>query len=574
MSYLVLARKFRPQTFESVVGQEHISRGLANAIITGRAPHALLLTGPRGVGKTTTARIFAKALNCQNRPEQAELEKLPFEEALKKVEPCNECVNCQEISKSSSLSVWEVDGASNNSVENVRDLIESLRALPPPGSRFKIYIVDEVHMLSVAAFNALLKSLEEPPPNTVFIFATTEPHRVPDTVISRCQRHDFHRIPTSAIESKLSEIASEEGVRVDAAALRLIARKAAGGMRDAESMLDRVIGFSSEAADLNSVERILGFLDRQIFTDLIRAVCSHEPARCFEIIGRIFDQSVDLRAFLADFVLSWRNVLAIRIASDSKRPWEDSELAEQLGLAGEELTQLKAATPELSVFDAQRLFDIAAKTADHCVTPAFPRYLLEAGVAKMSTLESLRPIAEIAALFDGDRAAQKPALRTATPAKSVVNAESPAVEPTLPVERGPLVWADFVSTVRAATEKVLAEYLQRVTPRSFRPGVFSVEGTDFYLSALQEPQMHQTLKKLLARYSGVQAWAFDFQPIVATAKQAGGAAAPGSLRAEEQRAELERDRAVTVEAQNSDAVKNALSAFSGSRVDRVSVIKE
>ena len=210
--------------FSAVAGQEHITQALINAIARDRVPHALLFCGPRGVGKTTCARVLAKALNCTGR----EL-KVGSKQEIEEIEPCGECSNCKEISSSSSMAVWEVDGASNNSVENVRDLIDSLISAPPPGSKYKIYIIDEVHMLSVAAFNALLKSLEEPPPNTIFVFATTEPHKIPDTVISRCQRHDFRRISFPVIAARLKEIAEKEGVKVAPGVAEFVARKAQGG---------------------------------------------------------------------------------------------------------------------------------------------------------------------------------------------------------------------------------------------------------------------------------------------------------------------------------------------------------
>ncbi|MCB0310377.1 MAG: DNA polymerase III subunit gamma/tau, partial [Bdellovibrionales bacterium] len=200
MSYLVFARKYRPDSFATVSGQEHVTQTLSNAIKRDCVAHAYVFSGPRCVGKTSIARIFAKALNCENGPTAT---------------PCLECQNCKEISQGTSLAVREIDGASHNSVDNVRELIDSFRSLPAPGTRYKVYIIDEVHMLSLSAFNALLKSLEEPPPHTVFILATTEPHKIPDTVMSRCQRHDFRSLSLESIQSRLADIAEKESLKID-----------------------------------------------------------------------------------------------------------------------------------------------------------------------------------------------------------------------------------------------------------------------------------------------------------------------------------------------------------------------
>ena len=213
MSYLVLARKYRPAGFNSVSGQEHVTRTLSNAIKLDKVVHAFLFTGPRGVGKTSVSRILSKALNCQN----------PHE-----TEPCQECASCKEIGQGNSLAVREIDGASHNSVDNVRELVDSFKTLPPPGYKYKVYIIDEVHMLSISAFNALLKSLEEPPPNTVFILATTEVHKIPDTVISRCQRHDFRALAIGSIEARLKEICQFEGIEAEQEAITLVARLSDG----------------------------------------------------------------------------------------------------------------------------------------------------------------------------------------------------------------------------------------------------------------------------------------------------------------------------------------------------------
>jgi len=262
MSYLVLARKWRPQTFDEIVGQEHIARTLSNALRSGKVAHAFLFTGLRGVGKTTAARILAKALNCEKGPTPT---------------PCNACVNCQEITAGNAVDVLEIDGASNTGVDDVREIIENVR-YQPAKSRFKIYIIDEVHMLSTSAFNALLKTLEEPPPHVKFIFATTDPHKVPHTIHSRCQRYDFKRIPLRLIADRLAHITRSEGVTISDRVLFLIAREGEGSMRDAQSLLDQVIAFAGKTVRDEDVGTALGLADRKVLYAVAEAIVERNPA--------------------------------------------------------------------------------------------------------------------------------------------------------------------------------------------------------------------------------------------------------------------------------------------------------
>ncbi|MGQ9653584.1 MAG: DNA polymerase III subunit gamma/tau, partial [Thermodesulfobacteriota bacterium] len=246
MAYLVLARRWRPQRFEDVIGQRHVTQTLQNAILSNRVAHAFLFSGARGVGKTTVARILAKALNCEAGPTP---------------HPCGQCDSCREITDGISLDVQEIDGASNTHVDDVRELMDGLRYRPAKG-RYRIYIIDEVHMLSGHAFNALLKTLEEPPPHVVFIFATTEPQKIPLTVVSRCQRYDFKRIPLADIVGHLERISLAEGIRVDRDTLLAIAKEAQGSLRDAQSLLDQVISYAGDNITREAVQEVLGRLDR------------------------------------------------------------------------------------------------------------------------------------------------------------------------------------------------------------------------------------------------------------------------------------------------------------------------
>ena len=300
MAYVVLARKWRPLTFADLVGQEHVSRTLGNAIATDRVAHAFLFTGVRGVGKTTSARILAKALNCENGPT---------------AEPCLKCAPCVEIGNGSDMDVQEIDGASYNGVDEVRKLQDGL-PFRPARDRFKIYIVDEVHMLSKAAWNAFLKTLEEPPPHVKFIFATTEVDKVPVTILSRCQRYDFKLIGIDAIAARLRKVLAAEEVEADDEALRIVAREAAGSMRDAMSLLDQVIawiGGSGEKLTAEEVARVLGVASRSVLHNIGTALLDGEPARCIEIVGKLAEQgfslgnvSRDLLQYLRDLVVGQR----------------------------------------------------------------------------------------------------------------------------------------------------------------------------------------------------------------------------------------------------------------------------
>jgi DNA polymerase-3 subunit gamma/tau len=297
MSYLVLARKWRPQSFDEIVGQEHISQTLMNAIRSNRVAHAFLFTGVRGVGKTTAARVLAKALNCVQGPTPT---------------PCNSCVNCREITAGSAVDVLEIDGASNTGVDDVREIIENVR-YQPAKSRFKIYIIDEVHMLSTSAFNALLKTLEEPPPHVKFIFATTDPHKVPHTIHSRCQRYDFKRIPFRLIADRLMHIARSDGVEVSDRALFLIAREGEGSMRDAQSLFDQVIAFAGKTVRDEDVVAALGLADRKMLYAVADAIVDRNPVRALELLNELHLYGQDMRRFARELLEHFRNLSVTRI---------------------------------------------------------------------------------------------------------------------------------------------------------------------------------------------------------------------------------------------------------------------
>jgi DNA polymerase-3 subunit gamma/tau len=296
MSYLVLARKYRPQTFNEVCAQEHITRALTNALEMNRVAHAYLFTGPRGVGKTSLARIYAKSLNCVHGPTP---------------NPCNVCANCVDITEGKSMDVIEIDAASNTGVGDVRELQREM-IYKPVNSRFKVYIIDEVHMLSKSAFNALLKTLEEPPDDIIFIFATTEPQKVLPTIVSRCQRYDFRRMPIEAIIGQLRSIIAKENLTAEDDALFFIAKKADGGMRDALSLLDQTISYGQHGITAKQVFDLFGILPYEAFIDVMKAVMKRQSAKTLDILHRILEEGNDLQEFLNGLLDFLRGMLLLK----------------------------------------------------------------------------------------------------------------------------------------------------------------------------------------------------------------------------------------------------------------------
>lgn len=344
MSYTVMARKRRPQAFETVVAQSHVTTTLQNAIRLGRVAQSYLFSGPRGTGKTTTARLLAMALNCEQGPT---------------AEPCGECASCVAIRQGSSLDVLEIDGASNRGIDEIRQLREEVGYAASQGKR-KVYIIDEVHMLTTEAFNALLKTLEEPPAHVVFVFATTEAHKVPETILSRCQRYNFRRIPPVAIVEELKKAVDEEGVTAEESALFLIARKADGGMRDALSLLDQVIAFSDADITEDAVQNLLGLIPRDVYFGLTQAIVDRDGARALEIVDELTREGSDLGEFVTGLMAHFRHLLIACAAGDltdenlpeSDRvqyaevaaQFEEADLVRMLNAVGELETQISRVT--------------------------------------------------------------------------------------------------------------------------------------------------------------------------------------------------------------------------------------
>ena len=300
-NFVVTARKWRPQRFEDVVGQEHITSTLKNAIKEKRIAHAYLFTGPRGVGKTTTARILAKTLNCENR---------------KNSEPCNECEMCKSIQNSQLIDIIEIDGASNRGIDEIRTLRDSVKYAPARG-KYKVYIIDEIHMLTKESFNAFLKTLEEPPEHIIFIFATTDVHKVPLTIISRCQRYDFRRIQLDKIKETLKMIADEEKIKIDDKTLTIIAKKADGALRDAESYFDQVVAFSKGKIDSELVSQMLNLIDEELYFNISDAVLQKDYKVVFQISEKIYKNGWDFNDFIEGLIEHFRNILSTIVTNST-----------------------------------------------------------------------------------------------------------------------------------------------------------------------------------------------------------------------------------------------------------------
>jgi len=518
MSYLVLARKWRPQSFEDIAGQGHITRTLQNAIRTQRIAHAYLFTGVRGVGKTTAARVVAKALNCEKGPTPT---------------PCNECSHCQEITNGSSIDVLEIDGASNRGIDEIRQIIEHVR-YQPAQCRFKIYIIDEVHQVTKDAFNALLKTLEEPPPSVKFILATTEPHRLPETILSRCQRFDFRRIALREIVQRLDDIAKKEGLKITPGALVLLAREADGSMRDAQSLLEQVLACAAPgsetggapAVDESLLQDILGLAQRRLLYDLSAAVFQGDARRCVEIVAEAAAQGRDLGRLSRDLVEHFRNLMVARLSGEKA-----AATGSLLDLPDQEIADLVAQAQELSLETLLDYFDFMAAGDEEVARSAHPRFALETAVIRLATLPKTLPVSELLERLEKLEGRFSGTARpAATRPKETAAPVQPAAAPSAKFEAGvggdkDDAWQGFVAFV-GREKKFLASHLQPCTVLELGPGRLKIGVSErHHMSYLDDADNLSTLKSLAKQFFSAD-MSLTLTPLAVDAEAQAGAVAP------------------------------------------------
>ena len=494
MSYEVFARKYRPQTFDDIVGQTHVTRTLKNAVEQNRLAHAYLFVGPRGTGKTSTARILAKALNCIHGPT---------------VTPCGKCDNCREIAGGNSLDVIELDAASNRGIDDVRELRDNVRYAPAKG-RFKIYIIDEVHMLTKEAANALLKTLEEPPKHVIFCLATTEPEKLPITILSRCQRFDLHRIATNLIAQQLQSIATKEKLTLSAAAAHAIARGAEGGMRDAESMLDQLVAFCGEKIEEADVLNVFGFTSQQMVADFVGRILRGETADALALLHEQCEAGKDMMKLMSDTIAYLRDLLVFKVKPDALSDEASTEtraaFAEQAPLLEtdrvlEIIDQFAAAEGRMKWAPNKKLhFEVAVIRAIQTLDST----TLDEVIDNLNALRDGNPVAAVAGRSPGSKKADVARAREPTITKSLAN--DPA--PTTDVNE---IWGKVVAQIKTR-RPFIKSWIEEAHP-------LGVSGRNFELGFPNDQRMvmehlssranREFLEALLKEISGRE-WALKF----------------------------------------------------------------
>jgi DNA polymerase-3 subunit gamma/tau len=565
MSYLVLARKYRPMTFDEVVGQATLTRTLQNALRSGRLGHAFLFSGARGVGKTTTARILAKALNCAKADGPTP-------------EPCLACPSCTEIAEGRSLDVQEIDGATNNGVEQVRELRESAR-YNPARDRFKVWIIDEVHMLSTGAFNALLKTLEEPPPKVKFIFATTEYHKLPDTILSRCQQYDFRMIPAREIQGHLRKVAQAEGIKVSDESLARLARAAEGSARDALSLFDQVLSFSGNEVKDEDLHALLGLIDRELLLTVSRALLAGDSLALLDLVEKLSEYGADYRNFARELLLHFRELLVVKVA-----PAESALLTP---VVPEERERLKPLAEALAEEDLLRMIDVMTKAETDLRWAQDPRVTLELALLKLVQMRRLLPFSELVDRVErlaagvpaatapallrpeaGSRSASRPVVEAPVVA-ALASSPAPPASPPPPSVSIPMAGAAPTPAAAAAplgsAEAVLEALVKAAETRpsllqALRGAAARFDGDTLALEVSADwsafAAMHlDEYRELLGRTAGKSV---KLRIGAASSVQASGPA-PSSL-------DVRRERLIK-EAQKEPAVQEALDLFEGRLVD-------
>lgn len=494
MAYIVTARKWRPQKFSEVVGQEHITATLKNAIKTNRIAHAYLFTGPRGVGKTTTARILAKTLNCLN-PKDAE--------------PCNECEMCKSILNSQSLDIIEIDGASNRGIDEIRTLRESVKYAPTKG-KYKVYIIDEVHMLTRESFNAFLKTLEEPPGHTIFIFATTDVHKVPLTIISRCQRFDFRRIQMNTIKELLGKIAKEEKIEIDDKTLTIIARKADGALRDAESYFDQVVSFCGNKIDASTVSHMLNLVDDELFFMISDAVLQKNFKTVFEVTKILYENGWDFVDFIDGLTEHFRNILTVILT-------ERTELIETAEIYREKYINY---LDKFTEGDILRLLNFLNKTRQELRFSQNQKLKVEISLSHLIGLEKSATISGMISGLSEKKSPevknpQSPAFKINYPEKtsasqqqnlvkngsrpSVKQKKSPQPDPSaaLSLESVKSRWEGFVDTVMKEKALIFGPFLNSVELSDLNANNLEIISADSHAKKIVENDKDYISKKTL-----------------------------------------------------------------------------
>lgn len=471
MSYIVFARKYRPAAFDEIAGQPHITTTLKNAISQDRVAHAYLFAGPRGVGKTTAARILAKALNCEKGPGP---------------EPCNACNSCREITVGSSLDILEIDGASNRGIDEIRNLRESVKFAPSRG-RFKVYIIDEVHMLTPEAFNALLKTLEEPPPHVKFIFATTQAYKVPATILSRCQRFDFRRIVTKDIVANLRKIAKAEGLNVDDEALVLIARYSDGGMRNGQVILDQISSFGKEKVTADDVAKILGVVDDEVLFELSDAIIQKDAAKALLGINRLVNDGKDINQVVLGLISHFRNILVAKVGSNQ-------ELLIDAG--AEKIKRYAEASGKYTAEEILYIIYTFSSTIDLMRKSGIARIPLEAAMIKLTKTGSIISLDEILKRLDMlEGVKQKPVVEIV----EVNTSASKDVEEILSS------WTKVIDYIR--NKKIsIASYLQEGYPTSLEGRALTIgfpKELKFHKEVLEEQDNKRLIEEALNKVLGL-----------------------------------------------------------------------
>lgn len=455
MAYQVIARKWRPQTFNEVVFQDHVSRTIQNSIKYGRISHAYLFSGPRGVGKTTMARILARALNCKEGPTS---------------EPCGKCENCLEIKQGISFDVIEIDGASNNGVENIREIRENVN-FAPAKSKYKVYIIDEVHMVTTQAFNALLKTLEEPPPHIVFVFATTEIHKIPDTILSRCQKYFFKKIPAEIVVDHLKNIVKKEGYKIAPGALYPLARVADGSMRDAQSLLDQVISFSGshEGSSIEISEddalSILGIVPFESYIRIMGFIADTDVKGIITEVDRIVSQGIDLSRYISGLIDILRSMRLIN---------NGIEIKSILALSGDEVNGLKSVSKSFNDEVMSRFFSIVSRLSAGIRFATGERIYLEMALLDMVSVVKSPSLAEIIKkLESGGVGADDKPVKDGSVKKKIIEPDIPPVEKKkFKPENMASIWTDFIKSL--GEEKNHLHYILRPVIPHFESGLLTL----------------------------------------------------------------------------------------------------